>query len=56
MNPTAQIVLFSTLAVASALRLSILCLRDDKPIPGGVVLTGICLWSLILLARAISLQ
>lgn len=55
MNPTTQIVVFSTLAVASALRLSILCLRDDKPIRGGILLTGICLWSMIFLARAISL-
>jgi len=55
MNPSTQIVLFSVLAVASAARLAFLCLRDDAPIREGIVLTGTCLWSLILLARAISL-
>jgi len=59
MSPPTQIAVFSVLAVASALRLAYLFLKDDlesdNPIPHGIILSAICLWSLIFLARAISL-
>ena len=56
MNPTLQIALWSLLAVVSAARVTYLVYKAPENSCGGFVPLFVCLWSVILLTRAICLN